>query len=111
MSVVFHFPAMGDLKSCAASEGGKQVIAHAVSISSGGAPILLVAEEGYIGVLTKGIRFLEMTGGAYLADKVRDWSATFPADPPASLCCSLSWRFFATWRAPPASIGTSPAVS
>jgi uncharacterized protein (TIGR02118 family) len=40
-----HFPSMEALESCAASEGGKQTLAHAVSISSGGAPIMLVAEE------------------------------------------------------------------
>jgi hypothetical protein len=40
-----HFPSMEALQACAASEGGKQTIANAVSISSGGAPIFLVAEE------------------------------------------------------------------
>jgi uncharacterized protein (TIGR02118 family) len=41
-----HFPSMATLDACAASEGGKQAWAHAVSISSGGgAPIFLVAEE------------------------------------------------------------------
>jgi len=40
-----HFPSMDALQACAASEGGKQTIAHAVSISSGGAPTFLVAEE------------------------------------------------------------------
>jgi uncharacterized protein (TIGR02118 family) len=40
-----HFPSMGALEACLASEGGKQTAAHAVSISSGGAPIFLVAEE------------------------------------------------------------------
>jgi len=40
-----HFRSMADLEACAASEGGKQTLAHAVSISSGGPPILLVAEE------------------------------------------------------------------
>lgn len=40
-----HFPSMQALQDCAASEGGKQTIAHAVSISSGGAPIFLMAEE------------------------------------------------------------------
>jgi hypothetical protein len=33
------------LEACAASEGGKQTIAHAISISSGGAPTILIAEE------------------------------------------------------------------
>jgi uncharacterized protein (TIGR02118 family) len=40
-----HFPSMEALQACAASEGGKQTLAHAASISSGGAPIFLVAEE------------------------------------------------------------------
>jgi uncharacterized protein (TIGR02118 family) len=40
-----HFPSMQALEACAASDGGKQTIAHAVSISSGGTPIFLVAEE------------------------------------------------------------------
>jgi uncharacterized protein (TIGR02118 family) len=40
-----HFPSMDALQACAASEGGKQTIANAVSISSGGAPTFLVAEE------------------------------------------------------------------
>ncbi len=40
-----HFPSMQALQDCAASEGGKQTIAHAVSISSGGAPIFLVLRK------------------------------------------------------------------
>jgi uncharacterized protein (TIGR02118 family) len=40
-----HFPSMEALRACAASDGGKQTIANAVAISSGGAPIFLVAEE------------------------------------------------------------------
>jgi len=40
-----HFPTIEALQACAASEGGKQTIANAVAISSGGAPIFLVAEE------------------------------------------------------------------
>ena len=40
-----HFPSLEALEACAASEGGKATLAHAVSISSGGAPIFLVAEE------------------------------------------------------------------
>lgn len=43
--VEIHFPSMDALQACAASEGGKQTIAHAVSISSGGAPTFLVAKE------------------------------------------------------------------
>jgi uncharacterized protein (TIGR02118 family) len=40
-----YFLSMQDLEACAASEGGKEAIAHAVKICSGGAPIFLVAEE------------------------------------------------------------------
>ncbi len=40
-----HFPSMQALEACAASDGGKQTLAHAVSISSGGMPIFLIGEE------------------------------------------------------------------
>jgi len=40
-----YFPSMQALEACAASEGGKEALAHAVRISSGGAPIFLVGEE------------------------------------------------------------------
>jgi uncharacterized protein (TIGR02118 family) len=40
-----HFPSMQALEACAASDGGKEVLAHAVKISSGGPPVFLVAEE------------------------------------------------------------------
>src|ERR1700740_3452074 len=40
-----YFPSMQALEACAASEGGNEALAHAVKISSGGAPIFLVAEE------------------------------------------------------------------
>jgi len=43
--VEIHFPSMEALQKCAGSEGGKETVASAVSISSGGAPIFLVAEE------------------------------------------------------------------
>jgi uncharacterized protein (TIGR02118 family) len=39
------FPSMQALEACAASDGGKEALAHAVKISSGGPPIFLVAEE------------------------------------------------------------------
>ena len=39
-----HFPSIQSLAR-ADSEGGKQTVPHAVSISSRGAPILLVAED------------------------------------------------------------------
>lgn len=40
-----HFPSLEALEACAQSAGGKETLAHAVEISSGGAPVFLVAEE------------------------------------------------------------------
>ncbi len=40
-----HFSSMDDLNKCAESEGGKEVLAHAAKISTGGPPIVLVCEE------------------------------------------------------------------
>ena len=40
-----YFRSMADLEACAASDGGKEALANAVTISSGGPPIFLVAEE------------------------------------------------------------------
>jgi uncharacterized protein (TIGR02118 family) len=40
-----HFPSMQILKACAASEGGQQVLANAMAISTGGPPVVLIAEE------------------------------------------------------------------
>ena len=40
-----YFLSMQALEACAASQGGQEALAHAVKISSGGAPIFLVAEE------------------------------------------------------------------
>jgi uncharacterized protein (TIGR02118 family) len=40
-----YFPSMQALEACASSEGGKEALAHAVKVSTGGAPIFLVAEE------------------------------------------------------------------
>jgi uncharacterized protein (TIGR02118 family) len=40
-----HFSNMEDLTKCAESEGGKEVLAHAAKISTGGPPIVLVCEE------------------------------------------------------------------
>ncbi|MBP1153016.1 MULTISPECIES: EthD family reductase [unclassified Methylocaldum] len=39
------FPSMAALEACAQSEGGKETLAHAVDISTGGAPIFLIAES------------------------------------------------------------------
>lgn len=40
-----YFPSIAALEECAASEGGKLTIAHALSISSGGTPTIFIAEE------------------------------------------------------------------
>jgi uncharacterized protein (TIGR02118 family) len=40
-----HFPSMDALNACAASEGGKETLAHAATISSGGPPVIMVAED------------------------------------------------------------------
>jgi uncharacterized protein (TIGR02118 family) len=40
-----HFPSLDALKECAASAGAQAAVKHAVSISSGGQPIILIAEE------------------------------------------------------------------
>lgn len=40
-----YFPSMQALEACAASEGGKETLANAAKISTGGTPIFLVAEE------------------------------------------------------------------
>ena len=40
-----YFPSMQALEACAASEGGKETLANAPKISTGGTPIFLVAEE------------------------------------------------------------------
>jgi uncharacterized protein (TIGR02118 family) len=40
-----YFPSMNDLEASIASDGGKEVIAHAQTISSGGPPLILFCEE------------------------------------------------------------------
>jgi len=40
-----YFSTMDDLHQCFESDGGKEVVAHAQSISSGGPPIILFCEE------------------------------------------------------------------
>jgi uncharacterized protein (TIGR02118 family) len=40
-----HFPSMEALQKCAESAGGKETLAHAVKISSGGPPVFMIAEE------------------------------------------------------------------
>jgi hypothetical protein len=39
------FPTIDALKSCAASKGGKEALEHAASISSGGAPTIIVVTD------------------------------------------------------------------
>jgi len=41
----FEMKRMQPLEACAPSDGGKETLAHAVKISSGGPPIFLLAEE------------------------------------------------------------------
>jgi uncharacterized protein (TIGR02118 family) len=40
-----HLPSMEVLQRCAESAGGKETLAHAVKISSGGPPVIMIAEE------------------------------------------------------------------
>lgn len=40
-----HFPSLEALQAAAASASGQRVVAHAFSISSGGKPVILIAEE------------------------------------------------------------------
>ena len=40
-----HFPSMEALQTAVASPAAQQVVAHAVAISNGGMPVVLVAEE------------------------------------------------------------------
>jgi uncharacterized protein (TIGR02118 family) len=40
-----HFPSLEALQECASSAGAQAAVAHAISISSGGTPLFLVAQE------------------------------------------------------------------
>lgn len=40
-----YFPSMEALQKCAESAGGKETLAHAAKISSGGPPVIMIAEE------------------------------------------------------------------
>ena len=40
-----HFPDMETLQACAGSEDGQATVQHAIDISSGGMPTILIAEE------------------------------------------------------------------
>jgi uncharacterized protein (TIGR02118 family) len=43
-----HFRSMADLQACAASRGGQDALAHAHKISSGGPPVIVIAEEDVV---------------------------------------------------------------
>lgn len=40
-----HFPTMEALQACATSAGGQETVGHAMKISSGGPPVIMIAEE------------------------------------------------------------------
>ena len=40
-----YFPSKSALEACAATPGAQETLAHAVKISTGGIPIILIAEE------------------------------------------------------------------
>jgi uncharacterized protein (TIGR02118 family) len=40
-----YFPSMSALESCAASAGCKEALDHAAKISTGGPPVIMIAEE------------------------------------------------------------------
>jgi uncharacterized protein (TIGR02118 family) len=40
-----YFPSMAALQQCAASAGGQETLAHAAKISTGGPPLIMIAEE------------------------------------------------------------------
>src|ERR1700680_1673981 len=40
-----YFSSMDNLNRCIESEGGKEVMAHAIKISTGGQPLMLICEE------------------------------------------------------------------
>jgi uncharacterized protein (TIGR02118 family) len=42
---VVSFPTLEALKACAMSNGGKEALAHAASISSGGAPMIIAVDD------------------------------------------------------------------
>jgi uncharacterized protein (TIGR02118 family) len=40
-----HFSSLAALEACAGSSGGQEVLRHATKISSGGPPVIMIAEE------------------------------------------------------------------
>lgn len=43
--VEVHFPSKSALEACAATPGAQETLAHAAKISTGGSPLILIAEE------------------------------------------------------------------
>lgn len=43
--VEVHFPSKSALEACAATPGAQETLAHAAKISTGGPPLILIAEE------------------------------------------------------------------
>jgi uncharacterized protein (TIGR02118 family) len=43
--VEVHFPSKSALEACAATPGAQETLAHAAKISTGGTPLILIAEE------------------------------------------------------------------
>ncbi|MEO5699448.1 MAG: EthD family reductase [Casimicrobiaceae bacterium] len=43
-----HFPSLEALQACAASQAGRDALAHAHTISNGGPPTVLIAEEDVV---------------------------------------------------------------
>lgn len=43
------FPSLDALQLCAASQGAKEALAHAASISTGGPPVILVVTDDFAG--------------------------------------------------------------
>jgi len=43
-----HFPSLEALQLCAASQAGRDALAHAHKISNGGPPVIMIAEEDVV---------------------------------------------------------------
>jgi hypothetical protein len=65
-----HFPSMGALQAAAGSQSAQQVVAHAFSISSGGPPVILVAEEETT------IRAISLTMGLVAGSRIGAYEVT-----------------------------------
>ncbi|HEV1994823.1 MAG TPA: EthD family reductase, partial [Candidatus Acidoferrum sp.] len=49
------FPSIKALQSCAATEGAKETVAHAISISNGGPPLFMIAETETIAMDSRAV--------------------------------------------------------